>query len=100
MTSLPSSVAQAITEATLQALDNAKKHSRAKHVSLSLGVSDVDQILISIQDDGVGFRKERIGRDRIGIKTSIIARLNAVGAWAEIDSNPGMGTTVTIRWSN
>ena len=100
MTSLPSSVAQAITEATLQALDNAKKHSRAKQVSLSLGVSDTDQILISIKDDGVGFRTERIGRDRIGIKTSIIARLNAVGARAEIDSSPGLGTTVTIRWSN
>lgn len=98
MTSLPSHVAQAITEATLQALDNAKKHSKAQHVHLSLGVSETDQILIEVKDDGVGFRADRVARDRIGMKTSIIARLSAVGARAEIDSRSGQGTTVTIRW--
>ena len=99
LVNLPSLVAQAITEATLQAVDNAQRHSKAKSINLFLGVSPQDDLLIRVQDDGVGFRMDRVARDRIGVRTSIIARLQTVGAIAEVASEPMAGTSVTIRWS-
>jgi signal transduction histidine kinase len=99
LTNLPTLVAQAITEATLQAVDNAQRHSKAQNIHLHLGVSSDDDLVIRIQDDGVGFKLDRIARDRIGVKISILARLKAVGAVATIDSEQMVGTTVAIRWS-
>lgn len=96
---LPTFVAEAITEATLQAVDNAHRHSKASTIHLYLGVSSPDDLVIRIQDDGIGFKLDRIARDRIGVKTSILARLEAVGAVGGIDSAPMVGTTVTIMWS-
>ncbi|MEY3561306.1 MAG: hypothetical protein RL068_458 [Actinomycetota bacterium] len=95
---MPRAVAQAITEATIQALDNAVRHSRATQITLRLG-TDLDQdVVIEVRDNGVGFRPDRVGRDRIGIQTSITARLQAVGGNASIESTAGMGTSVILRW--
>jgi signal transduction histidine kinase len=96
---LPSEVALAITEATIQALDNAIRHSKAERITLSLGATSDHDLLIEVRDNGIGFRPERAARDRIGLRTSIIARLKAVRGLAEIKSELGRGTTITIRWS-
>ncbi|MFM1951202.1 MAG: hypothetical protein RL418_889, partial [Actinomycetota bacterium] len=96
---LPSEVAQAITEATIQALDNAIRHSKAQRISLTLGATSDHDLMIEVRDDGIGFRPERAARDRIGLRTSILARLQAVRGVAEIKSELGRGTVITIRWS-
>jgi signal transduction histidine kinase len=96
---LPSDVAQAITEATIQALDNAARHSKANRVTLRLSSTPDHDLEIEIADDGIGFRVDRIARDRIGIRTSITARLQLVRAQASIISQPGAGTRILIRWS-
>ncbi len=96
---LPSEVAQAITEATLQALDNAIQHSRAKQIKLLLS-SDGKGLRFVVEDDGIGFRPERISKDRIGINTSILFRMRFIGGEAIVDSSPGQGTSVTLRWPN
>ena len=92
-------VAQAITEATLQALDNSIQHSKAQVISLSLA-SDGRGVKFVVSDDGVGFRPERISKDRIGISTSILFRMKSIDGAAEIESATGRGTTVTLRWPN
>lgn len=92
-------IAQAITEATLQALDNAIQHSKAQVISLLLS-SDPTGVKFVVSDDGVGFRPERISKDRIGISTSILFRMKSISGSAEINSSPGQGTTVTLRWPN
>lgn len=92
-------VAQAITEATLQSLDNSIKHSKAGNIKLLLS-SDGKGLKFVVQDDGVGFRPERISKDRIGISTSILFRMRSIGGEAQIDSSLGQGTTVTLRWPN
>lgn len=96
---MPRAVAQAITEATIQALDNAVRHSKATRITLRLGSGLDQEVVIQVRDDGVGFRPEKVGRDRIGIQTSIMARLQAVGGNASIESDAGMGTNVILRWS-
>ena len=95
---VPLEVAQAITEATLQALDNAKNHSGAEHVTLDLEGLEGAGIQARVVDDGIGFKLNRIPRDRIGIQVSILGRMATVGGHAEIDTAPGAGTAVVIRW--
>jgi signal transduction histidine kinase len=99
LTKMPRDVAQAITEATIQALDNAVRHSRASSITLHLGSETDHDVVIEVTDNGIGFRPERVGRDRIGIQTSIRARVQAVGGRTAIESSPGSGTKVSVRWS-
>lgn len=97
---IPSDVAKAITEATLQALDNAAKHSKASSIKLRLSAPNPTKVLIELEDDGIGFRLDRVPRDRIGVRTSIQQRLSSVGGKAVIKTQPGEGTLVRLEWGN
>ncbi len=96
---IPQQVAQALTEATIQAIDNAGRHSKADSIRLTLKSLDPNGVRIELSDSGVGFRLDRIPRDRIGVKTSIFARLEAVRGRASVRSSPGEGTTVSLEWT-
>jgi two-component sensor histidine kinase len=96
---IPASVAQALTEALIQALDNVSKHSSATSVMLRLDSPVSNSVLIELRDNGVGFRLDRIPRDRIGVRTSILKRLEAVNARGTILTEPGRGTLVRLEWS-
>ena len=96
--SLPSEKAQALTEATLQAIDNAVSHSNAERLELVLDTTESGGIQITVSDNGVGFRLDRITKDRIGLRTSVIGRMAAIGGEAKIDSTPGEGTKIVLRW--
>lgn len=96
---IPQQVAQALTEATIQAIDNAGRHSKADSIRLSLRSLERNGVRIELSDNGVGFRLDRIPRDRIGVKTSIFARLEAVRGRASVKSAPGEGTTVSLEWT-
>jgi len=90
--------AQALTEASLQALDNAIQHSKAKEIRLTLEALQNGGLRFTVSDDGAGFRTDRVSKNRIGISTSIKARVDSVGGRAEINSGPGKGTQVVLRW--
>lgn len=96
---IPGDVAQALTEATLQALDNAHRHAKASRIVLRMDSPSESEIQIWVEDDGVGFRIERVPRDRIGIKTSIFSRMKLVEGVASINSEVGQGTKVLLRWA-
>jgi hypothetical protein len=94
-----SEVASALTEATIQAVHNSVLHAGAKATrELSLK-STSSSLKIVIKDDGVGFRVSQVNRGRLGIKTSIIARMQSVGGSAHVVSSPGQGTTVVLEWN-
>lgn len=95
---LNSAAAQALTEASLQAIDNAIQHSRAKEIRLTLEALKNGGLKFTVADDGTGFRTDRVSRNRIGISTSIMARVESVGGKVEINSAPGKGTRVVMRW--
>lgn len=97
--SLRPEIAQAMTEATLQALDNSIQHSRASEIRLEL-TSDKTGVRFIVEDNGVGFRPERVSKDRIGINTSIRFRMSSIGGFAEITSEPGKGAKVILEWPN
>jgi signal transduction histidine kinase len=95
---IPADKAQAITQATLQAIDNAARHSEASLVELVMDSPRVGELEISVRDNGVGFRVDKLPKDRIGIKTSVIQRMEAIGGRAEIRTAPGQGTEINLRW--
>ena len=95
---IPQQVAQALTEAIIQAIDNALRHSKASTIELTLQSIDERGVKIQLRDDGIGFRIDRIPRDRIGVRTSIFARLEAVRGKASVVTGPGEGTEVILEW--
>ena len=96
---LKESVSEALTEATLQALDNSIKHAgSASKRKVSLQGSGKG-LKIVVSDNGRGFRPSKISKDRLGIQLSIIGRVKDVGGRVFIRSAPGEGTDVVLEWS-
>jgi len=95
---IPPDIAQTITQAALQAIDNSVRHSRASRISLRLGSPTASGLVVEVTDNGFGFSPERLPKDRLGISTSIKARMLLIGGEAEVTSAPGAGTTVLLRW--
>ncbi|HEY7796408.1 MAG TPA: ATP-binding protein [Microbacteriaceae bacterium] len=95
---VPAEVAEALTQAALQALENSRKHSGAPRSYLHTE-SGSGQIVISIKDYGKGFRASRVRKNRLGLKLSIIGRVEAVGGKAKIISTPGIGAEVILTWT-
>jgi signal transduction histidine kinase len=99
---IPSSIASALIEATVEALRNSLVHASVdfavvhRVVDLHLSAKRVD---ITITDDGRGFDPANVPNNRLGILVSILGRINALsGADATIWSQPGEGTRVSVGW--
>jgi signal transduction histidine kinase len=92
------------TEGTLfniiqEAVNNALKHARAKHIWVRMRREGRNLIAV-VQDDGDGFDMQAVlrtyeKRGSFGL-LNIDERARLVGGGAEIQSAPGKGTTVTI----
>lgn len=96
---LPTSVVKAFTEATLQALDNSVKHAQAattREVRLR-GIAGGMKIVVS--DDGPGFRLNQVPKDRLGLRNSIMGRVERAGGKVFLNTRPGSGTTLVFEWS-
>jgi signal transduction histidine kinase len=92
-------VVTAFTEATLQAVHNSLMHAGANSKrELSLKSTN-SGLKIVVMDDGKGFRVSQVNRARLGIRVSIIGRLEAIGGQAHVVSQPGQGTTVVLEWN-
>jgi len=93
-----SETASALTEATIQAVHNSVLHAGAKATrELSLK-STSSALKVVIKDDGVGFRVSQVNRGRLGIRVSIIGRMESVAGSAHVVSAPGQGATVVLEW--
>ena len=91
-------VANALTEATIQAVQNSVLHAgRQASRELILKASGSELKLV-IKDNGVGFRPNRIPQGRLGMKLSILGRVEAVGGNVRIASAPRAGTTIILEW--
>lgn len=90
---------RAVTEALGEALRNSLLHAGAEAERLVLVELFEDAFEVSIADNGVGFDVDAVPPERLGIVVSIRARLADVpGGAAEVQSIPGRGTTVHLRW--
>lgn len=82
----------ALGEATL----NAAKHAGRDEVSVYVEVEDA-AVTAFVRDEGVGFDASTVPGDRGGIAESIVGRLARHGGTADIRSEPGRGTEVSLR---
>ena len=101
---VPVDTGDALAEALAEALRNSVRHADwpdsrpvRRHALATLTAARVD---IVVSDDGKGFVARRIGLDRLGIRVSILKRVNAQpGGFASVRSSKGRGTTVTLTWT-
>ncbi len=97
---VPEDVATALSEATLQAIVNSQQHagSAAKRELHLKGHRN--GLKIVVKDTGRGFRMSRVPKNRLGLRISIIQRVEIVGGRVFIDSHPGAGTNIILEWGS
>jgi nitrate/nitrite-specific signal transduction histidine kinase len=93
---LPQDVKIVFYRVAQEALNNIAKHSGAQHVALHLDAQP-GHLHLCIQDDGLGFDLGAIPTDHLGMAI-MRERASAIGAWLQIESQPGHGTTVELDW--
>lgn len=87
---------QALVRAVREALVNAAKHSGADKIDVYAEVDD-DRVEVFVRDRGQGFDLDGVGEDRMGVKGSILDRMERHGGKASIRSRPGEGTEVRLE---
>lgn len=85
---------EALVQAAREAMLNAARHGGGT-VSVYLEVTD-DAAEVFVKDRGPGFDPESVPPDRLGVRESIIGRMNRHGGTAAIISSPD-GTEVRLR---
>ena len=89
---------EALVGATAEAARNCFRHVPPE-CSRSCRILVEDHgIEVTIGDDGPGFDRLAVPRERLGLAMSVEERLRRVGGEATVDSGPGRGTTVTLVW--
>jgi signal transduction histidine kinase/phage shock protein PspC (stress-responsive transcriptional regulator) len=87
---------QALVRAVREALVNAAKHSGADKIDVYAEVDD-DRVEVFVRDRGQGFDLDGVGEDRMGVKGSILDRMERHGGKASIRSRPHEGTEVRLE---
>jgi signal transduction histidine kinase len=93
---LDATVAEELSAAAGNALDNAAAHA-GPDAKVYVLLEDLgESVTVSIRDDGVGIAdgrlEEAVGEGRLGIAKSIVGRLNWLGGSAKLHTGPGCGT--------
>jgi signal transduction histidine kinase len=91
---LTSELETALYRITQEALNNIAKHARAKHASILLDQRP-DRVSVIVEDDGAGFDPGEPS-ERFGV-VGMRERAALLGGTLDIESRPGIGTTVVAR---
>jgi len=86
---------RALLSAAREAAVNAAKHSGADLVDVFAEISG-DGVEVFVRDRGVGFDPDDVPEDRLGVRRSIVERMERHGGRATIRSAPGEGTEVRL----
>jgi hypothetical protein len=96
---LPAPVVHAFRHAAAEALANVAVHAGSTRARLT-ALADrrpSPTVTVAVVDQGKGFDPE-LTPAGYGIRHSITARMHEVGGTAGVDSHPGQGTRVDLRW--
>jgi signal transduction histidine kinase len=92
---LPVEVKRAFQAIAREALCNAAKHARARHVEVRLE-ADQQVAVLEVGDDGVGFDAGGSFPGHLGLR-SMHERAAGAGGSLEVVSAPGRGTRIVVR---
>jgi len=87
------SVTTQLYSIALEAVNNATKHAKAEHITITL-TSDQESVQVVVADDGVGLPDGAIRSGGMGMHT-MRYRAGVIGALLRIDSGNSPGVTVT-----
>ncbi|MCB5163378.1 hypothetical protein LG634_00730 [Streptomyces bambusae] len=107
---VPGPVAAALAAAVTEALNNVRRHAGTGHAYLTAtGTGPDGAVRVTVVDRGAGFDPAAAPAGTgasapagtctgTGLRRSIHVRLAAAGGRSEVDSAPGEGTRVELRW--
>lgn len=97
---LPRDQAEQALRVAREALLNARRHSQASRIQVTLSQED-DRLTLSVDDNGAGFDLDSLpcddGRPHFGVNI-MYARAARLGGDLQIQSTPGAGTRVILKW--
>jgi signal transduction histidine kinase len=86
----------AMLQAAREAMVNAAKYAETPSVSVYAEVEG-DEVMIFVRDRGKGFDLDAVPEDRMGVRESIIGRMERNQGLAEVRTAPGEGTEVRLK---
>lgn len=92
MPDLPPSLSLALFRLVQESLTNIVRHARATRAVVRISVDD-GQVLLEIEDDGIGFEPARLGNARHGL-AGMAHRVQMFSGRLSLQSAPGKGTSV------
>jgi len=97
-TQVPVAVAEAVYSAAVQAMVNSLQHAGAGTSRWASVRGEGAGVVVEVGDHGTGFDAAQVPNERLGVRVSILERVSSVGGVAKVDTAPGAGTVVTLRW--
>jgi hypothetical protein len=94
---VPAPVSAALAGAAAEALENVRRHAGTGAATVVLRGSD-GRVEVVVGDRGRGFDPAAVGPQRHGLAWSVHDRMHAVGGRVTVESAPGRGTIVRLRW--
>lgn len=91
---------RAMVQAAREAMMNAAKHSQADLIDVYAEVDRDEEpplVQVFVRDRGRGFNLDEIADDRMGVRGSIIGRMERHGGTAKLRSAPGEGTEIRLE---
>jgi phage shock protein PspC (stress-responsive transcriptional regulator) len=86
----------AVLHATREALVNAAKYAGDSPISVYAEV-EPDQVTVFVRDRGPGFDVDAVPEDRLGLRQSVVGRMQRHGGTAVVRSETGAGTEVQLE---
>ena len=87
--------AAALDAAVAQCLINVARHAGVDEAELALGYGG-GEVTVAVMDSGAGFDENEVPADRIGLRTSIRARIEQEQGTVRLWSTKGIGTTIVL----
>jgi signal transduction histidine kinase len=86
---------ESLVQASREAVVNAAKHSGAERIAV-YAEARPDRVTVFVRDRGRGFDYAAVPEDRLGIRESIIKRLERSGGQASVRTEIGQGTEIEM----
>ena len=86
----------ATLQAAREAMVNAAKHAGTAVISVYAEI-EPGKVTVFVRDRGKGFDVDAVPADRLGVKESIIGRMERHGGKAFVRSSPGEGTEIRLE---
>ncbi|MFF5422478.1 sensor histidine kinase, partial [Streptomyces misionensis] len=93
---VPGDVALPFAQAVTEALNNVRCHAGTGHAYLTV-TGDSGRLVVTVVDRGRGFEPGS-GGGGLGLTRSVHERMRGIGGHATVDSAPGEGVSVELRW--